>query len=143
MIAAEKLLPRLEGVKEFGVDKWLACCPAHDDRHPSLSIRQAEDRVLLRCWAGCAAGDVVASVGLSLSDLFDHAEKRAHVHHGRRKPPLPTVREFLTLIEHCLAVVECAYADILSGVTLNEDDRGTATEALLGLRQILAACRES
>jgi len=33
---------------------WLACCPAHDDREPSLAIRDGEDgRVLVHCHAGC------------------------------------------------------------------------------------------
>jgi hypothetical protein len=35
-------------------DGWMARCPAHDDREPSLSIRQGEDgKVLVRCDAGC------------------------------------------------------------------------------------------
>lgn len=29
------LLPRLERVRELGPDRWLARCPAHDDRTPS------------------------------------------------------------------------------------------------------------
>ena len=35
-------------------DSWIARCPAHDDRNPSLSIRDgAEGKVLVRCHAGC------------------------------------------------------------------------------------------
>lgn len=34
---------------------WLVRCPAHDDRHPSLSIRDGENgRVLVKCHAGCS-----------------------------------------------------------------------------------------
>jgi putative DNA primase/helicase len=33
---------------------WTARCPTHDDRTPSLSIRDAKDnKVLVRCHAGC------------------------------------------------------------------------------------------
>jgi putative DNA primase/helicase len=33
---------------------WIARCPAHDDREPSLAVREGEDgRVLVRCHAGC------------------------------------------------------------------------------------------
>jgi len=78
---AELLLPRLDRVKQTGPDSWLACCPAHDDRSPSLSVKQAEDRLLLHCFAGCEVGDVLAAVGLSLADLFD----RPLAHH---KAPL-------------------------------------------------------
>jgi hypothetical protein len=40
---------------------WMARCPAHDDREPSLSIRQGEDgKVLVRCHAGCEQATVIA-----------------------------------------------------------------------------------
>jgi len=67
----ETLLNRLERVRETAPGQWLACCPAHEDRSPSLSIKQTDDRLLLHCFAGCAASDVVGAVGLSLADLFD------------------------------------------------------------------------
>lgn len=34
-------------------------CPAHDDRTPSLSVRPGQSRLLLHCFAGCAAEDVL------------------------------------------------------------------------------------
>jgi hypothetical protein len=40
---------------------WMARCPAHDDREPSLSIRRGEDgKVLVRCHAGCEQATVIA-----------------------------------------------------------------------------------
>ena len=49
----------------------VARCPAHDDRTPSLSILEGDDgRVVLHCFAGCTAGDIVAAMGLELRDLF-------------------------------------------------------------------------
>ena len=140
MSAAERLLSRLEGVKATGADRWTALCPAHDDRRPSLSLRHAEERVLLHCWSGCAAGDIVAALGLSLADLFDDNER--HAYHTPRRPPLPTVREFLALIEYYLAVTECVYANVLCGVPFTEGDRRTASDALIGLRRILDVCYE-
>lgn len=66
-----QLLDRLDAVRETGAGRWIARCPAHDDRHPSLSVRETADgTVLLKCWAGCGAADVVAAVGLELRDLF-------------------------------------------------------------------------
>jgi len=38
---------------------WMAKCPAHDDRNPSLSIREADGKVLLHCHAGCRQRDVI------------------------------------------------------------------------------------
>lgn len=60
----------LKGLRKHG-HGYLALCPAHEDHRPSLSIGEAQDgRILLHCWAGCETRDVVAAVGLSLSDLF-------------------------------------------------------------------------
>lgn len=65
------LLPLLDKVKPIGVAKWKACCPAHDDKAPSLSIREADDgKVLLHCWAGCTTAEITAAIGLGLRDLF-------------------------------------------------------------------------
>ena len=47
----EDFLTRLDGVKRTGRG-WQAKCPAHDDRSPSLSIREGELGVLLHCFAG-------------------------------------------------------------------------------------------
>ncbi len=41
---------------------YMGHCPAHDDRNPSLSIDVADDRVLVKCWSGCAQGDVIDSL---------------------------------------------------------------------------------
>jgi putative DNA primase/helicase len=42
---------------------WMARCPAHDDREPSLSIADARDgKVLVRCHAGCGQRDVIAAL---------------------------------------------------------------------------------
>ena len=41
----------------------MACCPAHDDRAPSLSITDATGgKVLVRCHAGCDQRDVIAAL---------------------------------------------------------------------------------
>lgn len=40
---------------------WMARCPAHEDRAPSLSISSSRnDKVLVRCHAGCDQRDVIA-----------------------------------------------------------------------------------
>jgi hypothetical protein len=41
---------------------WVAHCPAHDDRTPSLSIRDSDDgKVLVCCHAGCDQERVIAA----------------------------------------------------------------------------------
>ena len=70
-MTAEVLLSRLEKVKATGSDRWIARCPAHGDKSPSLTVRELPDgRVLVHCFTGCATDDVLAAVGLEFSDLF-------------------------------------------------------------------------
>lgn len=71
MAAADRLLERLNKVRQTGSDTWIACCPAHDDKTPSLSIKRVDGRVLVHCFAGCGAHDVLAAVDLRMADLFD------------------------------------------------------------------------
>ena len=65
----EVLLGRLEGVRPAGPNSWVARCPAHDDRDPSLSVSVKEGRVLIHCFAGCAPDEVLGAVGLTWRDL--------------------------------------------------------------------------
>ena len=70
-MSADILLERLEKVRKTAGDKWQARCPAHDDKGPSLSIRELDDgRVLLHCHAQCGAAEVLDAVGLDFSALF-------------------------------------------------------------------------
>ena len=52
-------------------DQWSAHCPAHEDRKPSLGLRQVEGKALLLCRAGCDNRDIMAALGLTVTDLFD------------------------------------------------------------------------
>lgn len=66
--AADLLLSRLANVKKSGAG-WMASCPAHGG-HDCLTVAEKDGRVLVHCFAGCDARDVVESVDLRLSDLF-------------------------------------------------------------------------
>jgi hypothetical protein len=41
---------------------WIARCPAHADKTPSLSITERDGKVLVHCHAGCAQTDVIAAL---------------------------------------------------------------------------------
>lgn len=79
------LLSRLEKVKENGPGRWLACCPAHQDRSPSLAIRETPDgTILVKCFAECPTADVLAAVGLALKDLFPQRDRDDY--HASKRP---------------------------------------------------------
>ena len=68
---AKALCETLNG-KWYGA-KGMACCPAHDDRTPSLSIQLGEMAILFHCFAGCTNEEVLAALsrqGTQASTLF-------------------------------------------------------------------------
>ena len=70
-MSVENLIARLEGVKRTGHGRWLAKCPAHEDRTASLSIREMDvGRVLMHDFAGCDVESVLSAVGCTFDDIF-------------------------------------------------------------------------
>lgn len=66
----EILLSRLDGVKPCA-GGYIARCPAHEDKHQSLSVSTGRDgRILLKCHAGCSSEAIVGALGMSMKDLF-------------------------------------------------------------------------
>jgi hypothetical protein len=95
----EYFLTSLEGVKNTNRG-YAFRCPAHDDRHPSATAVEGEDgRILIHCWAGCTAAEIVAAMGLTLADLFPHSRKphaeiqREQEQRLRRKAAAETARQ--------------------------------------------------
>jgi len=70
----EEFLLRLEGVKKMK-DGYIARCPAHEDRNPSLSITERDGKILLHCFAGCTPDEIVSALGLEMKDLFTDGEE--------------------------------------------------------------------
>src|SRR4051812_32878545 len=58
---ARLLVERLGG--RWSPQGALCRCPVHDDRTPSLSVRLGRSRLLLHCFAGCAASDILRALG--------------------------------------------------------------------------------
>jgi hypothetical protein len=69
-MTAADVLPQLSSVKHRGARGWLAQCPAHDDRSPSLSISDGHHTLLLKCFAGCTVGEITKALGIRVVDLF-------------------------------------------------------------------------
>lgn len=116
----DRLLDRLEGVKQTGPDRWIANCSAHDDRTPSLALRLLPDgRVLVHCFGGCSALEVVSAIDLTMADLF---EKQL----GNLPPLRPRERwdrtDVWQLLAHESAVAAIAAADIAAGRAVSAED---------------------
>jgi len=71
----EDILPKLSDVRRSG-SGWIARCPAHDDRIPSLSLRITESgRLLAHCFAGCAFDEIREALGL-IGDRFSPSPRK-------------------------------------------------------------------
>jgi energy-coupling factor transporter ATP-binding protein EcfA2 len=78
VISAEDIARRLEA-KRNGVG-WKARCPAHEDKHASLTLSVGNDgRVLLKCHAGCKFGEIATALGVPQSEFFSDDAKRERV----------------------------------------------------------------
>ena len=121
---AALLLPRLHGMRKVG-SGWIANCSAHEDRSPSLSITEGEDgRLLLHCHAGCKVHDILAAVGLTVSDLFVRKDLRslsaAERSQLRQAALLPRWRAALSVLSHESTVILIAAAKMGDGDLLDD-----------------------
>jgi hypothetical protein len=121
------LLSRLSGVKNTSQNKWLALCPAHDDRSPSLGITQIDDRLLIRCFAGCGYLDVLAAIGLDASALFP--DKVSNPYEKKKPVPRFSKAELFDLVVQEAGIVALAFNDLLLGRALSDTDRERAIAA--------------
>lgn len=65
-----ELIAHFDNVKG-GNGQYTARCPAHDDKHNSLSIGTGKDgKILLCCQAGCNVEQIVDAANLKMPDLF-------------------------------------------------------------------------
>jgi hypothetical protein len=99
-----KVLSCLDQVRGTGPDKWIACCPAHDDKTPSLTIKDTGDRILMHCFVGCHISDIVAAIGLGLHDLFADSKATSQI------APSVSRRQLFDALEiELLILAQCAH----------------------------------
>jgi len=118
-MTADAFLSRLEKVKRTGAGQWIARCPAHEDRSPSLSVRELEDgRILVHCFAGCSVEEILNAAGLTFEALFPDKPIDQRARPLRR--PFPAADVLECLATEALIVQLCA-GDLARGETLSEE----------------------
>lgn len=83
-----------------------ARCPAHGDSSPSLSVTDGNDRVLLKCHAGCDVDAVLDALHLTRGDLFNEPREAGHPHLNGNKPKVVAEYQYLDEQGQLLYVVE-------------------------------------
>jgi len=137
MSQVDNLLQHLDKVRRTAPATWSARCPGHDDRGPSLAIRELDDgRVLLRCFAGCQTDDVLDAVGLTFSDLYPPRALDHRMNPERR--PFPAA-DCLRAVGFEALIVCAAAAALLAGEPFSEIDRERLIMAASRIQAALTA----
>lgn len=123
MLTSDILLS-LEDVRPAGQNQWSSKCPNRDHRHGRLYIKDAGDRTLFNCFAGCESSAVIESLELSYSDLF-HEDIIPEVNH-QKWHNLSYQR-----LQHERIIVQLAY----NQKNLNSEDKARAREAYIKLKR--------
>lgn len=126
---------RLSGSRETGQGRWIARCPAHEDRSPSLSIRQSDSgAILIHCFAGCDVHAVVTAAGITVSDLFPDRPSVHPTHRQRRE--FFDARDVLACLAHELMVGIAIMRDVEAEQPLTLENRARFS---LACRRIVSA----
>jgi hypothetical protein len=113
----DQFLNKLDKVKSRGHNKWLACCPVHSDKTPSLAISLAEgDRLLFHCF-GCGANGIEICKALDINpvELFP----KEQVNYKRERVPFPADQILAALAQEA-TILELAANDMARGVRVDE-----------------------
>lgn len=131
-MSVEIILSRLQKVRSTGRDSWMACCPAHEDRGPSLAISLKDDGVILmHCFAQCSTDSVLQAIGLEFDDLFPERERGKSAEYSSHNPyrnRFPA-RDIIKIIEYEALIVSMGARAIAQGKTITEIDANRISEA--------------
>ena len=136
------LLNKLEKVKG-SKGRWTACCPAHVDRSPSLAITETDDgRILLKCFAGCSAHQIVEAVGMDLTDLFP-SDNNINYLKANNQGNKPVRRPFyatdlLKIIQFEALITSIAAFDLSQGREVSAEDRKRLKTALSRINEAVS-----
>lgn len=138
-MSAETILSRLDKVRQRGPGQWSARCPAHDDKGPSLSVKELPDgRILLKCFAQCETDAVVAALGLSFRDLFPPSSAGAPP--AKMRGLLPP-RQAMELADHEAWLITVAGFNIANGIPLTASDLARVRQAASRLNYLFGEVR--
>jgi len=132
------LLNKLQKVKRTGDGKYMACCPAHQDKTASLVITLSDDnRILINCFAGCDTYSILRSVGLDWDAVMP--EKYTG---ETRKPVKPIIyaTEGMQLIRFEAQIITYCAFKLKSNATLSTDDLKRLETAMQRINKAMELC---
>ena len=122
------IIGRLDDLKATGLDQWRARCPYHQGKSRSLAIKYVDGAWLIHCFGGCESLDIVQSVGLNLSDLYDKTDDHRSAPVARYYRDHKSARDTLEAAQVPITVMMMGVNSMLEG-TLTADGFDEMNEA--------------
>jgi hypothetical protein len=139
MTPIELILSKLEKVRQRQPNQWSACCPSHEDKSPSLSIRETEDgAVLIFCFSGCSTKSIVDSLCINMSDLFPPKSKSGN--EPKRLPRKLTSSQALEILDDEANFIAIAALNLSNQKTLTSTDLKKCAVAASKISQLRNVC---
>lgn len=131
-------LENLHKFKALGGGKYHACCPSHDDKGPSLAIREVDDgRILLHCFAGCSVEAILSAAGMTFAEIMP--QEVGHIIRPM-KAGFPASQGIQSLWMEAMIVSDCA-RQLHAGKRLSKPDRDRLRQSIDKINEVSNLCR--
>ena len=74
-----EIIMNFSNAKRLKSNSYQVKCPCHNDRVASLTITEENDKILMKCHAGCDTRDILNAIGLKMADLYNNDEYKAYI----------------------------------------------------------------
>jgi hypothetical protein len=120
-MSIHNILPLLSGVKTTGRGRWIALCPVHSEKTPSLCITDLDGKILVHCFGcGCGIDELCLALGVNIDEFFPDSIRIDTG--GKPKKARFNPADLLQMLSHETAVVCLCAGDMLSGLELTDED---------------------
>ena len=95
-IGLDRILSLLGGAKKKRGDEYICICPCHDDKDPSLWVKETEKGIVMIDRARrCQTSDICAAIGIQTSELFRDPPTggRERKNRADKKPAAPSAQK--------------------------------------------------
>jgi len=133
MTPIEHLLSLLSNIRRSGPG-WRADCPNRHSSRGTLSVAEADTGgVLLHCFVGCSAAEIVAPIGLGMSALFpdrEHPQSEAERRANRERLALAGIRSAAAVLDREAGIVADLAETIRAGRSIDDVEMARLSDAV-------------
>ena len=137
-MSLENILARLNKVKKSGKG-YIACCPAHEDKSPSMVLKDDDGTVLIHCFAGCGIDEIMGAIGMDASELFPPKESHSK---GIKKAAFNPYNVLEALMTE-LTIVTMYAGDLKKGKEISKKDYDRFLVAVTRIESARRLCNGS